>query len=259
MTLKSFLKRFLPVGKSEADEDSDWSEKRRSSRTDLSHDDNLKLHLATTDSAFPSVTLVGWIRNVSMSGCRIHFDKKEHLKELHVGQVLNASIIVDGFSIPLQIETCRIVEEDVAAIRFKSPYPQELKKLERFLEPRTLGSSLREIDPKSLKTDTNNHMRWFHGINETSLFIWSHADNKEINQIQLIFLDQVVEWREGEKLKTGMIKQDTPNSQMSYGWVKSELMEFHPTPVPALLSEAKILMESSSIDLKVKCKFLEKL
>ncbi|MCB4757548.1 MAG: hypothetical protein LHV69_11065, partial [Elusimicrobia bacterium] len=64
--------------------------------------------------------------------------------------------------------------------------------------------------------------------------------------------------REGEKVRTGKIKEDLPGTS-KLGWVKSELMEFDPMINQSLLDQVKGLLMSSKIDPRVRDIFLDKL
>jgi hypothetical protein len=70
---------------------------------------------------------------------------------------------------------------------------------------------------------------------------------------QLLFLEQVVEWQTSEPVRTGRIRGEGPGLS---GWVKADLLEFDSTPNADLIGKAKILVESSSIDEKIKGIFL---
>lgn len=263
MSLRSFLNQIFP-GPGEANEPSQvlqgsWKEKRRSNRVEVLSDELLEVHLLSPEKEPPSaVTLVTQVKNISLRGCHLIFKDPAEKQRVQVGQSFVASLGVEDFAIPLTVEIVRFINDVEAAIYFKPPFPKELEKLEKFLEPRCLGLSLREIDPSHLQEEKEKGLRWFHGINETNLFSWFDSDRGVVVQQQLVFLDQVIEWRDGEKVKTGKIKDDRPG-MAKLGWVKSELMEFDPNPNPGLLDQAKALLVSSKIDPQVKKLFLEKL
>lgn len=271
MSFKSFLNWLNnePSGESRANiGKTDWNEKRRDNRVDLPDQKGLKVHLMSEEAGKESATtLVAEIRNVSVRGCGLVFENAADRNRLKLNQVLLASLAVEDFPIPLQIEVIRLMGEKEAAVKFKPPFPRELEKLEKFLEPRCLGRSLREIDPAKLQknqpVDTpagqQKGLRWFQGVNETSLFTWEEPGTAKVTQQQLIFLDRVVEWKDGGSVRTGQIRPDERADAGKVGWVESELMDFDRTPAAPILAQARTLLESSQIEQKVRQAFLEKL
>jgi hypothetical protein len=238
----------------------DWSEKRRDNRLDLPQENLLVVHLMSKDPTGDlAKTLAASVRNLSMRGCGLLFNNKEDWTRLALKQVLVASLDVEGFSIPLQVEVVRLTGGNQAAVRFKPPYPRELEKLEKFLEPRFLGLSLREIDPSKLQMNQQKGFRWFQGVNDTNLFTWVDAQSGIVTQQQLVFLGKVVEWKSTGSVQTGAVRLDDRSVSGDVGWVKAELMDFNPKADPSILQQAKVLIESSKIDLKVRTIFLEKL
>lgn len=238
----------------------DWSEKRRDKRLDLPLESFLVVHLMSKDvTGDLAKTLAASVLNLSMRGCGLLFKNAEDCGRLAVKQVLVASLDVDGFSIPLQLEVIRMTGGNQVAVRFKPPFPRELEKLEKFLEPRFLGRSLREIDPSKLQMNQQKGFRWFQGVNDTHLFTWMDAQSGVISQQQLVFLGKVVEWKSSGPIQTGAVRSDDRAASGDVGWVKAELMDFDTKAAPETLKQAKVLVESSNIDLAVRTIFLEKL
>jgi hypothetical protein len=134
-----------------------------------------------------------------------------------------------------------------------------LDKLEKFLEPRCLGRSLREIDPSVLQKGLRKGLRWFQGMNDTNLFSWFDPVNGSVVQQQLVFLDHVVEWAGDAAVRTGSVRPDERAMQGDVAWIKAELLDFDPMTDPSVLSQARAVLESSQIDAAVKQIFLNKL
>ena len=238
----------------------DWNEKRRDNRVDLPQERALTVHLMSEEAGGSAAkTLVATIRNVSVRGCGLVFADENDRDRLKIKQVLLASLAVDDFPIPLQVEVIRLVGKNEAAIKFKPPFPRELEKLEKFLEPRCLGRSLREIDPAKLQKNQQKGLRWFQGVNETHLFTWADPATGVVSQQQLIFLDRVVEWKDDGPVRTGMVRPDERAGKGDVGWFKAELMDFDARPASAVIGQARVLVESAPIDGADKTVFLEKL
>jgi hypothetical protein len=164
--------------------------------------------------------------------------------------------MVEGKPVPVQVEIARRVAEKEVAVRFRPPFSKELQSLEKFLQPRYLGLSLREIDPGQLQTSGTRKLRWFQGMNDTNLFSWVDAATGTIVQQQLIFLEGVVEWHAGGDARTGRVKQD---SRATAGWVASDVMEFDSVIDKRMAGDARVLISSARIDETVKKGFLTKL
>lgn len=264
MNFKSFLNWIQsnnepePKGTAEK-KTTDWNEKRRDNRVELEMGKQLVVHLLNKEVGDSASTLVASVRNVSVRGCWLIFNSPVERGKINAGQIFVASLAVDDFPIPLQVEVVRVASDREVAVRFKPPFPRELERLEKFLEPRCLGRSLREIDRAKLQKNQQKGLRWFQGVNETHLFCWTEPETKQVTQQQLVFLDRVVEWKEGFLVRTGMIRPDEKTAQGDLGWVKSELMDFDATPDSSTLHQAKTLLESSRIDATLKEIFLKKL
>lgn len=259
MTLKSFLDWFSkgddePVNRAAGN----WTEKRGGNRVDLDADRTLAVNLQVPTGGTESIIVPAHVRNVSMRGCRLEMETPEARKKLYVAQILVASLDVESFSIPLQLEVVRLVGDREAAVRFKPPFPRELEKLERFLEPRCLGRSLREIDPQALQrtTEVGKGLRWFQGVNDTNLFSWV-TPSGEVVQQQLVFLDRVVEWKGRESVRTGRVRGEPVTA--GPGWVPAELLDFDKKADIAILAQARTIVESSRIESAVRDVFLDKL
>ncbi len=264
MSFKSFLNWIQNDGSdnkgSKQNESIDWTEKRRDNRLDLATDKPLRVHLMSEEAEGKlASTLVATVRNVSVRGCGLVFESAADCQRLKAKQVLLASLAVDDFPIPLQVEVVRLINDKEAAIRFRPPFPRELEKLEKFLEPRCLGRSLREIDPAKLQKDQQKGFRWFQGVNETHLFSWMSPETKQISQQQLVFLDHVVEWKEGDVVRSGMIRPDERRARGEVGWVKSDLLDFDAVADAAVVAQARTIVESCAIDGDIKNTFLKKI
>jgi hypothetical protein len=237
---------------------SDWREKRKDNRVELESERQLIVHLLMPQGTSSGRTLVGRVRNVSVRGCSVVFDSAAALAGVKLGDRFVASLAVDDFPIPLNVEIVRFVMGAEVGLRFRAPFPRELERLERFLEPRCLGRSLREIDPGSLQESGPKGFRWFQGVNETNLFCWWDDAAGKFVQQQLVFLDRVVEWKEGAGVRTGRIRDDKPAAS-GLDWAKAELIDFEPDPDAALIDQAKTLLKSSRLPKDVRDLFVEKL
>lgn len=221
-----------------------WLEKRRDNRIDINPGKELSILLEDG--------LVVQVRNVSLRGSNVIFSDVSERAKAPVEKIFSASLTIGDVSIPIKMKVVRWVGGNEAGLQFMPPFPKELATLERFLEPRFLGRSLREIDPKILQKEIPKGMRWFQGTNETNLFSWS-------DQQQLVFLGRVVEWKENGSVRTGHVREDNAGADGRVSWVQSDILDFDTTPDNGVLNQALALIESSQIEDAVKRKFLEKL
>lgn len=254
MTLKSLLGLF-GKGDGEPDKGDDWNEKRGGHRLELGAIASLSASLQVPIDDERATVIAALVTNVSMRGCRLEFVNAADRDRLYVAQILLASLDVQGFSIPLHLEVVRLSGTREAAVRFKAPFPRELERLEKFIEPRSLGRSLREIDPAALQrtTEVGKGLRWFQGANETNLFSWLTSSGHVVQQ-QLIFLDCVVEWKAGEAARTGRVRGETVSA--GRGWVPTDLLDFDKEPDADVMAKARTMILAAEIDPVIRDAFL---
>ncbi len=225
-------------------------EKRREARLDVG-EPAITMTLDGPDGTVVSAEVV----NVSARGLRLRIAPPARAL-LTVGQDFTGSLQLEKFEIRMTVRLVRLIGENEGGFRIRTPFPKDLDRLERYLEPRFLGKSLREIDPAMLQRQSGETklMRWFQGHNETSLFSWDNESGDVAHQ-QLLFLERVVEWDLASPVRTGRIRGEGPGLS---GWVKADLLEFDTSPDAELVARARILIGNSSIDSKVKEIFLAK-
>jgi hypothetical protein len=236
---------------------SPWKEKRRADRLDVGDENAVSARLLVPEAGDAGRTVEGFVRTVSVRNCSIELKAPADVNAFRVGQVCAATLVVEGAAVPLQVEVARVVKPNEVAVKFKPPFPRELKSLEKFLEPRFLGRSLREIDPARLQQKEGSPLRWFQGANETGLFSWADPKTGAIVQQQLVFLARVAEWGGKSALRTGRIREES--GAFTRGWVRSELLDFDAKSDAELLKQAGVLLNAAGIDDEVKKVFLEKI
>jgi hypothetical protein len=235
-----------------------WMEKRRDNRVDLEISNQLIVRLKNPDENDNENFITAEVKNVSIRGGAVVFQNADDKKSAPLGKTFLAYLGVNDLSVPLTIEVVREIGDLCVGVKFKPPFPRELERLEKFLEPRCLGRSLREIDSEKLQKTPKKGLQWFQGVNETSLFSWANPESNDIVQQQLVFLGLIVEWKQTGGVKTGRVMSDQLIAEGDKGWVQAELLEFDAKIDKAVIEQALSLMESAPIDPKVKEKFLEK-
>jgi hypothetical protein len=90
---------------------------------------------------------------------------------------------------------------DVVGFEQLNPSAQVKTFIHRLLMPIEIASSLREVDSEFMQGHEPNK-KWYHGDNDTDLYIWMTEDG-ELNAWQLIIKDQYVEWNDLHGISTG--------------------------------------------------------
>ena len=250
MILKKFFGIFGGEGDAgERPESPASSEKRLHSRLDVGDAPALTVALDVAGGTRAQVV------NVSARGLRLRLSGAAR-SALSVGQDLTGTLLLDDAEIRMNLRVIRLIGDAEAGFRIRPPFPKELERLERFLEPRFLGRSLREIDPAKLQRDAGDRrtMRWFQGLNDTNLFSWE--DGGAVAQLQLVFLERVVEWSAASGTRTGRIRGEGATLP---GWVKADLLEFDAAADAEVLHEARVLLENAEVAPKIKETFLSKI
>ena len=78
--------------------------------------------------------------------------------------------------------------------------------IKRLIRPMEIAFSLKEVDANFL-TSGEESKRWFHGDHNSDLYIWRDAGSASLAAWQLTFENSYVEWRAGNGLVTGSVKE----------------------------------------------------
>lgn len=75
--------------------------------------------------------------------------------------------------------------------------------LRRLLKPIEIAASMREVN-SSFMINNEEHKTWFHGDEDTDLYVWRDAEN-QIIAWQLVTQSSFVEWKKGDGLYSGSL------------------------------------------------------
>ena len=86
-----------------------------------------------------------------------------------------------------------------------------------FLHISTIGKRMKLINEETFSIETPGNLKyWLKSDGPGEIFFWQHRDG-EFSKIQLMVLDKLIEWIDGEGLRTGSLVEnrniDTPLSQ----------------------------------------------
>ncbi|MBX9769202.1 MAG: hypothetical protein K2X47_18140, partial [Bdellovibrionales bacterium] len=108
-----------------------------------------------------------------------------------------------------------------------------------YSSPQWVGKSLREVGRDFLSADSQTvTSRWFHGAQESDLFIWVDGSSRLIKG-QLTFCGAVVEWNVMEGLRTGLIVEEEHQNLNP-----SEVIQFDRNPDGRHVLFAALVVES---------------
>lgn len=85
------------------------------------------------------------------------------------------------------------------------PTRQTVGFLSRLIRPVEIAASLKEVDSQFMQFE-NENKAWFHGENETDLYMW-YTPTGELIAWQLCLGDEFVEWQITGGIKTGKLNQ----------------------------------------------------
>ncbi len=95
--------------------------------------------------------------------------------------------------------------DDTVGFEFVEPTPRTLQFMQRLLRPMEIAASLRQVD-SAFMAEKHTAKQWFHGDEETDLYVWlDHAG--KIASWQLITKTDLVEWTVASGVRTGTVAQ----------------------------------------------------
>ena len=94
----------------------------------------------------------------------------------------------------------------VVGFELHEPDAKTLFFFRRLIQPSAIAQSLAKVDSKFMTEGQNNKV-WYHGDNNTDIFIWESPENEDITAWQVISSRNVVQWTEKEGLQTFSLKK----------------------------------------------------
>ena len=96
--------------------------------------------------------------------------------------------------------------EKVVGFELNRPDAKTLFFFRRLIQPSAIAQSLTKVDSKFMNESQNNKV-WYHGDNNTDIFIWDNGEGDSISAWQVISSRNVVQWTEASGLETFSLKK----------------------------------------------------
>jgi hypothetical protein len=78
--------------------------------------------------------------------------------------------------------------------------------IKRLLRPIEIAASLQSVEASFLNGEGEGSAKtWYHGDEESDLYVWHHPDTSELKAWQLAIGEQYVEWSDASGLRTGSL------------------------------------------------------
>lgn len=137
---------------------------------------------------------------------------------------------------------------DHAGLRVTDPGKDYREFIRNILTPQFLGESLHEINSSVMADEKKGNVRWWQGKGDTNIFVWS--DEQGIYQLQIVFMDSILEWKRGSDMRQGELKGEA--AKPGLGRVDPHYIVFYEDQDCGLLEKALSLITSSSVEAGVR-------
>lgn len=148
------------------------------------------------------------VKDISYTGMQI--GSAGEIESLNIGETYNGILKWGGDQLELKGKI-RWVKADqgntVFGIEFDSTNGLVVE-LKNFLRIGQISKRMRLINREDFSVETPTDLKyWLKSDGPGEIFFWQHRDG-EFSKIQLLILDKLIEWIDGEGLKTGMLVEN---------------------------------------------------
>ncbi len=144
------------------------------------------------------------IRDISAKGFSSDVSPRSY-DRFQLGDVYDARIRHNAEMYDMSIRVAW-KHEKVVGFELHEPDAKTLFFFRRLIQPSAIAQSLTQVDSKFMSENQNNKT-WYHGDNNTDIFIWESADNEDITAWQVISSRNVVQWTEKSGIQTFSLKK----------------------------------------------------
>lgn len=150
------------------------------------------------------------VKDISYSGMSLGL--KDGVLKLKIDETIKGEIHWHGTRISVEMRVRRLEEKSVG-VEFLGGRDTETK-MKNFLSVANIARSMKPIHEYKEQIDMpSNLSHWLRTDGPFEVFVWKHVDN-EISKIQIIMMNNFIEWNDGKGLSSGKIisikNTDTP-------------------------------------------------
>jgi hypothetical protein len=230
-------KQFVGRGHRPSDGSTHYAERRREPRYRLetqTDTDRVTIRYRDTDCT---------VHDLSTRGLCFLYEDTDAAVEL--GTVYETEVDLCGTVLSLKIKLINQRQQYVGCEIVDMP-PLWRTEVAKVLDPMRIGQQLREIQPRYMKEDpSDRRVRWFQGGPACDLYVWLDA-GEEVEQAQIMFMWQVVDWSRKAGLRTGHMEQPAHNEPRR-GYARSDIFHLQAPPDDETLSIARRILAASSV------------
>lgn len=137
------------------------------------------------------------VRNISFTGMQVSLKSGRHI--LKENSEVEGEIHCHGRAVRLKAKVLWTSGDSIGLV-FQDP-----NIIRKFLDLKNIIKELRPLHLHSLGIEKPSNLKyWLKSASTLEIFVWTHSDG-ELEKFQILFMDQFIEWIDGEGLRTGKI------------------------------------------------------
>lgn len=144
------------------------------------------------------------VREISPKGFSTEVSPRG-FQRLNIGDVYEARVRYLGEIYDLQTKVIW-KQEGFVGFEIVKAGRETLTFIKRLLKPIEIASSLQPVEA-TFTNDSASGKTWFHGDDESDLYVWHNPETSDLTAWQLAVGDHYVEWNEASGLTTGSLAQ----------------------------------------------------
>ncbi len=145
------------------------------------------------------------VREISAKGFSTDVSARGY-ERLSMGDVYEARVRYHRETYDLKARVAWKAEGVVGFELVETP-KETLSFIKRLLKPMEIAQSMQLVDPSFLREDVENKA-WFHGDDDSDLYIWHEGESRQIKAWQLAIGNNYITWDDAAGMQTGTITQD---------------------------------------------------
>lgn len=162
------------------------------------------------------------IREISAKGFSTDVSVRGY-ERLNLGDVYDARVRYHRETYDLRARVAWKADKIVGFEMVNTPR-ETMSFIKRLLKPIEIAQSMQAVDPTFLK-ESEHEKAWYHGDQDSDLFVWKQQDSSDIKAWQLSIGSQYVEWNDNEGLKTGTVGSNQAPEALMIGHAMSPIQQ----------------------------------